>query len=1230
MPAQSAPVDAEQSVFLSYCHEDDEWRDRFISHLAEHAPGLGVFNDRIGDDTHRLLSSSTRSALESAKVMFVFLSTGYLTSSWITTLENSEYVEELSRQGLRIYPVLLHECKWQTLEPLRKREPFAIKGEPIANASPDLVESLFSELTALVLSEVKVASVKKTDSKIDDDQDQPGELPVSELSPFKVSDEVDAAMDRAYRLALRSRHTDHKVTTSCLLFGIAEGGRVQVGYKTPQFLFRQLMSGGEYVYKREFVETFPTMRYPGDGGELDFRSVKGAPTRMTITVLEVFKLAQKISLATRHSPGIPASQVGQIGARHLLAALLVFKKEGGPHGALKRLSRVVGEFAELRKDFFVFIRKSLPDDDHEAWKSILIDLKPVVEPTSVPHRFVADDHDGVDLPKQPGVAGFMTDYWDGRDLLGITRDVNALASLVAAYKIEPPLAIGLFGEWGSGKSHFMRQMKKRVEKLSLRARNSPLPQKDVSYYKNIVQIEFNAWHYIEGNLWASLVDHIFANLRLFEKEEISIVEARRDEMMESLEVQKEMEAKLRQKIDERKSKLAVKATEARTEANKVQNKLDGVSQQLDVFKEALKNNVSELPVSISLSKPEEDLLRQIGVDPTSLNSVRDLQRQYQNVVSSWSRAVAQWKLFWEDPRVGRKWVLAALLVLIPLAGTYVWRNFPTTSLPAGVLSAFTFLATLYAAAKPTWVQFQKALRAMEKREQDIERDRQQKERRVLELQNELILLTREYADAKREADGISEQIRNVETAIKNTTASSILAQFIEDRASATDYRKHLGLLAIIRRDFEKIQKLFVEQRKEEKSGIEKKDIKKINRIVLYIDDLDRCPPDRVVQVLQAIHLLLAFPLFVVVVGVDSRWVTRSLQQSYEWLRDQDDGEEEQGKNGHKPKVTVKDNNGHSDDGATPHDYLEKIFQIPFWLKPMNTTAAKVFIESLTQEPEEKDSEKKNQAEQETMPPQLDVVKADSKQESKDTADSAVNVGKPSAAQPTEPGASSSEKTTEAKSADMNASKQQTEKPKETEKKAVEPEDDNEVIDLAPTSLKFDEFEIKYMTQLAPLIGRSPRAVKRFLNCYRLIKVRLNKPELRVFVGKKGESTKYKAAMLLLGVITGAPKVSSYVLEVLDDWPKTRPTTLESLLRAFSAIPEMQRQPDGERLTKFLKEQLAKEDESALIKEIVECTKRVSRFSFRVVGSETLGQRNGVPPRRKAKSRTTAVSRTAKS
>jgi KAP family P-loop domain len=50
---------------------------------------------------------------------------------------------------------------------------------------------------------------------------------------------------------------------------------------------------------------------------------------------------------------------------------------------------------------------------------------------------------------------YTSDQAKGDDLLGITREVEALASLVAARAVSPPLSIGLFGEWGSGKSFFM-------------------------------------------------------------------------------------------------------------------------------------------------------------------------------------------------------------------------------------------------------------------------------------------------------------------------------------------------------------------------------------------------------------------------------------------------------------------------------------------------------------------------------------------------------------------------------------------------------------------------------------------------------------------------------------------------------------------------------------------------------------------------------------------------------
>ncbi len=72
------------------------------------------------------------------------------------------------------------------------------------------------------------------------------------------------------------------------------------------------------------------------------------------------------------------------------------------------------------------------------------------------------------------------------------------------------------------------------------------------------------------------------------------------------------------------------------------------------------------------------------------------------------------------------------------------------------------------------------------------------------------------------------------------------------------------------KDEENTRKIHIETDKTELDCRIDWDLPELNRIVLYIDDLDRCPPKRVVEVLQAVHLLLAFELFVVVVGVDAR------------------------------------------------------------------------------------------------------------------------------------------------------------------------------------------------------------------------------------------------------------------------------------------------------------------------------------------------------------------------
>jgi hypothetical protein len=119
--------------------------------------------------------------------------------------------------------------------------------------------------------------------------------------------------------------------------------------------------------------------------------------------------------------------------------------------------------------------------------------------------------------------------------------------------------------------------------------------------------------------------------------------------------------------------------------------------------------------------------------------------------------------------------------------------------------------------------------------------------------------------------------------------------------------------------------------------------------VLYIDDLDRCTPAQVIDVLQAVHLMLALDLFVVVVGVDPRWLLHSLRDRYRTILSRDDGVR-------VPDRADADGGGFRDEGfeqmwrTTPQDYLEKIFNIPFVLPGLTATEFETMIRKLSAPP----------------------------------------------------------------------------------------------------------------------------------------------------------------------------------------------------------------------------------------------------------------------------------------
>jgi Cdc6-like AAA superfamily ATPase len=89
------------------------------------------------------------------------------------------------------------------------------------------------------------------------------------------------------------------------------------------------------------------------------------------------------------------------------------------------------------------------------------------------------------------------------------------------------------------------------------------------------------------------------------------------------------------------------------------------------------------------------------------------------------------------------------------------------------------------------------------------------------------------------------------------------------------------------------------------------------RFVVMIDDLDRCEPDKLVEVLQAINLLLNFKSFIVCLGIDARVVTRAIESHYGGFLEQT--------------------------GASGYEYLDKIVQIPFRIPRPNSREIETFV-----------------------------------------------------------------------------------------------------------------------------------------------------------------------------------------------------------------------------------------------------------------------------------------------
>lgn len=103
------------SIFISYCHKDEELRDIFETHLAmlKREQKISVWHDRrivIGENLDNTISEN----LISADIVILLISADFLNSDYCFEKEMRAAMERQREGSARILSVILRPCDWQS------------------------------------------------------------------------------------------------------------------------------------------------------------------------------------------------------------------------------------------------------------------------------------------------------------------------------------------------------------------------------------------------------------------------------------------------------------------------------------------------------------------------------------------------------------------------------------------------------------------------------------------------------------------------------------------------------------------------------------------------------------------------------------------------------------------------------------------------------------------------------------------------------------------------------------------------------------------------------------------------------------------------------------------------------------------------------------------------------------------------------------------------------------
>ncbi len=135
------------TVFISYSHRDEDWKDRVVGHLKvlEIDGELAVWDDEriaAGDGWRPEIEA----AMRRAAVALLLISKDFLTSDFILGTEVPLLLQRRQTEGLRVIPVFVHPCAWEGVDWLAALQGRPCNGRALSEGRKPQTEKHLAEL----------------------------------------------------------------------------------------------------------------------------------------------------------------------------------------------------------------------------------------------------------------------------------------------------------------------------------------------------------------------------------------------------------------------------------------------------------------------------------------------------------------------------------------------------------------------------------------------------------------------------------------------------------------------------------------------------------------------------------------------------------------------------------------------------------------------------------------------------------------------------------------------------------------------------------------------------------------------------------------------------------------------------------------------------------------------------------------------------------------------------